>query len=68
MAQYAENFEEVCFQNVVEPKQFEPEDTNELQRLEASGGRETETADTEAERLEIGGINYKVPATLLTSL
>ena len=31
MAEYAEDFEEVCFQNVVGPYQFEPENTKELQ-------------------------------------
>ena len=38
----AADFEEVCFQNVVEPNRFEPEHTNELQQLERERGRERE--------------------------
>ena len=35
MAKYVEDFDELCVQQrVVEPYQFEPEHTNELQRLE----------------------------------
>ena len=39
MAENADDFEEVCLQNVADSYQFEPENTKELQRFKEDRGR-----------------------------